>query len=112
LLTFLDTDDELNPVLAGYFCKLFQVLVGNKPKEVFTYVYQHPEVIEKMIKHIYQKSVSEVLIRLLNVSENVLDSDCEISAADMDSVRQSFVFRILQRLSPEHNGSFEDHLNV
>jgi serine/threonine-protein phosphatase 6 regulatory subunit 3 len=104
LLGFLDTDEELNPVLAGYFCKLFQVLAGNKPKEVFSYVYSHPQVIEKMIRHIYQKSVSEVLIRLLNVSENVLDSDCEISVADMDSVRQSFVFRILEKLSPRLNG--------
>jgi len=23
LLAFIDTDEELNPVLAGYFCKLF-----------------------------------------------------------------------------------------
>ena len=23
LLSFLDTEEELNPVLAGYFCKLF-----------------------------------------------------------------------------------------
>jgi hypothetical protein len=42
LVSFIDTDEELNPVLSGYFCKLFQVLVGNKPKEVFTYIYNHP----------------------------------------------------------------------
>lgn len=29
-LTFVDTDEELNAVLSGYFNKLFQVLVGNK----------------------------------------------------------------------------------
>jgi serine/threonine-protein phosphatase 6 regulatory subunit 3 len=87
LLTFLDTDEELNPVLAGYFCKLFQVLVGNKPKEVFGYVYAHPEVMERMVRHIYQKSISEVLIRLLNVSENILEGEAEISPADMDSLR-------------------------
>jgi hypothetical protein len=23
LLSFIDTDEELNPVLSGYFCKLF-----------------------------------------------------------------------------------------
>lgn len=35
LLGFLDTDEELNPVLCGYFCKVFSVLVSNKPKEVY-----------------------------------------------------------------------------
>jgi len=44
-LSFLDQDEELNTVLAGYFCKLFSVLVGNKPKEVFNYVYSNPEVL-------------------------------------------------------------------
>lgn len=88
------------------------MLVGNKPKEVFGYVYSHPEVMERMVRHINQKSISEVLIRLLNVSETVLDGDAEISAADMDSLRQSFVFRILQRLAPSQQGGFEDHLNV
>ncbi|MFS8160056.1 MAG: hypothetical protein ACMG6E_07565 [Candidatus Roizmanbacteria bacterium] len=42
LISFLDTTEELNPVLCGYFCKLFQVLVGNKTKEVFTYIYNNP----------------------------------------------------------------------
>lgn len=53
LLSFVDTDEEVNPVLAGYFCKLFQVLVGNKPREVFSYVYNHPEVLDNLVKHIY-----------------------------------------------------------
>lgn len=52
-MSFIDTDEELNPVLSGYFCKLFQVLVGNKPKEVFTYVYNNPQVIDNLVKHIY-----------------------------------------------------------
>ncbi len=51
-IAFVDTDEELNPVLCGYFCKLFQVLVGNKPREVFTYVYSHPEVLDNMVKHV------------------------------------------------------------
>mmetsp|Transcript_34172 Transcript_34172/g.25241 ORF Transcript_34172/g.25241 Transcript_34172/m.25241 type:complete len:109 (+) Transcript_34172:878-1204(+) len=42
LLSFLDTQEELNPVLCGYFSKLLHVLVGNKPKEVFEYIANHP----------------------------------------------------------------------
>ena len=104
----MESDEELNPVLSGYFSKLFQVLVGNKPREVFTYVYQHPVVLHNFIKHIYDKSISEILVRLLNASDNMLE-DSEL-AQELDGIRQSFVFKILQKLAPEQ--SYETHLNA
>ncbi|CDW85807.1 UNKNOWN [Stylonychia lemnae] len=107
LLSFLDTDEQLNPVLAGYFCKLFQVLVGNKPKDVFNYVYTHPEVLYNMVKHINSKSISEVLIRLLNVTENVLD---DAYSGQFDNIRQSFIFKVVEKLHPQYG--YEDHLNA
>lgn len=42
LLSFIDTEEELNPVLCGYFCKTFAQLISNKTKEVYSYVYSHP----------------------------------------------------------------------
>ena len=52
------------------------------------------------------------MCRLLNVSENLFDDSNELSVRDMDSVRQSFIFKILQRLAPSHGGNYEDHLNA
>eukprot|EP00347_Sterkiella_histriomuscorum_P002974 403366086 len=113
LLSFLDSTEELNPVLTGYFCKLFQVLVGNKPKEVFGYIYANPNVLDKFINHLNDKSVSEILIRLLNVSENLFD-DSEGSMLQspeiLDGIRQSYIYKIVGRLAPEC--SFEDNLNA
>jgi hypothetical protein len=103
LLSFLNTEEELNPVLCGYFCKLFQVLVGNKPKEVFTYIYNHPQAIDLLVNHIYNKSISEVLVRVLNVSDNVFEQGFD---ANVDSIRQSFVHKILKKLGP--SSSAED----
>jgi len=34
LFTFLDTDQELNPVLTGYFNKVVQVLLKRNPRRV------------------------------------------------------------------------------
>lgn len=65
-LSFLDAEEELNPVLCGYFSKVFTVLVGAKTKQVFSYVYTHTRVLDNLIRHSYQKSIAEVLIRLLN----------------------------------------------
>jgi len=107
LLSFIDTDEEINPVLSGYFCKLFQVLVGNKPREVLNYIYHHPEVLENLVKHIYQKSISEVLIRVLNVSENILDDGNEVP---LEEIRQSFIFKVVGRLAPSFG--IEDHINA
>mmetsp|Transcript_1653 Transcript_1653/g.1581 ORF Transcript_1653/g.1581 Transcript_1653/m.1581 type:complete len:143 (-) Transcript_1653:1368-1796(-) len=105
-LSFLETDEELNPVLCGYFCKLFQVLVGNKPREVYSYIYNNPNVLDLIVKHIYNKSISDILIRLLNVSESVFDEGFE----RVDSIRQSFVFKVIERLDPQYSG--DDHLNA
>ena len=109
LLSFLDSEQELNAVLSGYFCKVFQVLVLNKPREVFTYIYSHPEVLGKFAHHIGNKSVSEVLIRILNVSDNVFESSFETS--NLESIRESFIYKIVNKLSCQ-NDSFEDHLNA
>lgn len=107
LLSFIDTTEEINPVLSGYFCKLFQVLVGNKPREVFTYIYQHPQVIDNLVRHMYQKSITEVLIRVLNVSDNLFEDGYE---ANVDTIRQGFIYKIVEKLDPELQ--FEDHLNA
>jgi len=107
LLSFIDTESELNEVLCGYFCKLFSVLVSNKPKDVFSYIYNHPEVLDHFVKHIYNKSISDVLVRLLNVSDNVFEDGFY---GNVDSIRQSFVYKIVERLS--NNFTFEDNLNA
>lgn len=107
LLSFLDTTEELNPVLSGYFCKLFQVLVSNKTREVFTYIYNNPQTLDLFVHHIYQKSISDVLIRLLNVSDSVFEDGFD---ANVDSIRQSFIFKIVQKLDPKCE--LEDHINA
>lgn len=107
LLSFLDTDEELNPVLCGYFCKLFIPLISNKTREVFTYIFNNPRVFDLFVKHIYSKSISEVLIRLLNASDSAFEDGFE---GNQDSIRQSFIFKVVQRLGPGF--SYEDHLNA
>ena len=106
-LSFLDTNEDLNPTLSGYFCKLFQVLVGNKPKEVFQYVYNHPDVLDNLVNHLYSKSICEILVRILNFTDNVFEESFE---GNIESIRQSFIYKILQRLDPQYG--LEDHLNA
>ena len=94
-------------MLSGYFCKLFSVLIGNKPKEVYAYIYNHTEVLDNLVKHVYQKSISEVLIRILNVSDNIFE---EHLFETVDGIRKSFIHKIVKRFDEKY--TVEDHLNA
>ena len=111
LLSFIDTPDEINAVLCGYFCKVFAQLLTNKAKEVYSYVYSHTEVLDNLVRHSYQKSISEILIKLLNTTDNLFYND-KVNLADINSIRASFIFKIVQKLSPNAPGGLEDHLNA
>jgi len=65
---FLNSE-ELNSVLSGYFCKVFQALVGARPRAVFQHVYGQVVIFEKLLKHLYQPAVCEVFSRLLNFNQ-------------------------------------------
>ena len=79
--------------------------MGNKPREVFGYVYSHPHVFDNFVKHLDDKSVSEILIRLLNVSDNMFEdanngSDDNATApaglsSEFDGIRQSYIYKIV-----------------
>ena len=67
LFDFLRTAEELNPVLCGYFCKLINSLFNSHRKEFNLYVLNpQNQVIEYMIKHIYNRSIADTLTKLLN----------------------------------------------
>lgn len=69
LFSFLDTEEELNPVLSGYFAKLVNVFLNRKAKDIYRYVYTHEDgkILSKLAYHIYSKSLTEILIKFLDV---------------------------------------------
>lgn len=69
-------------------------------------MYNNPNTIDQFVKHLYSKSISDVLIRLLNVSENVFDEGFE----GIDSLRQSYVYKVVERMDPKY--SLEDKMNA
>jgi len=67
LFDFLHSEEELNPVLCGYFCKLLGNMMTSHRKAMSFYVFNpNNKVIENMVKHIYNKSVADILTRFLN----------------------------------------------
>ena len=77
-LSFLQTEKDENgevkmhnPVLLGYWCNLFRSLVQTHAQEVFIYVYEHQELLNKMVDHLYSPQMSDIFVRLLNFNQSV-----------------------------------------
>lgn len=66
LFTFIEQEEDLNPVLAGYFAKLVSLLISRKQKLLIPYIFApESKIIDNLVKHCGQKSISEVLNKLL-----------------------------------------------
>ena len=79
LFKFIRTDEKpLNPVLAGYFSKLTILLINRKQKQIIPYIFgPESDVLDCLLKHIYQKSVAEVLQKLMNIVDTNFDSELQ-----------------------------------
>jgi len=61
----------LNPVLAGYFAKLVTLLINRKQRQLIPYVFAPgADVIDRLLFHVYQKSIAELLNKFLNIVED------------------------------------------
>ena len=69
MLKFIRTmQTPLNPVLSGYFAKFVTLLINRKQRMLKPYVFQEgSDVIDYLLYHIYQKSISELLNKLFNM---------------------------------------------
>jgi len=94
-----ETDSELNPVLSGYFCKLVSLLISRKQKQLVPYVFEkESDVIDCLLKHVEQKSISEILNKLLTQ----IDTDYEPELmAQIQEKQQQAVSVLISKLGPE-----------
>lgn len=65
-----ESDDKLNAIQSGYFKRIFNVLLNHSPAQLFAYVYSDKSAISLLLKHMYQDSICEVLIKIMNFSNN------------------------------------------
>jgi len=100
LFKFIRTEeDELNPVLSGYFCKLVSLLISRKQKQLVPYIFdKDSDVIECLLRHVEQKSISEILNKLLTQ----IDSDYEPELnASIQEKQQKAISVLISKLGPE-----------
>ena len=70
------TNTPLNSVLSGYFAKVFNLLLSRKQNQLIPYLFEvSNDAIDCLLNHIYQKSISEVVLAIMKIEEgNFTDS--------------------------------------
>jgi len=92
LLSFIDTDKELNYVLAGYFSKFLLHLLNKHPHKIISYVYQEKEyILERLIQHSDKKSISELVAKFLLVENYSAELK---SVIDVDAIRRRLLVKL------------------
>jgi len=64
-MSFLDTEEEVNPVLSGYFAKLMTMLLSREEK-LIPFLYSNDSIV-KLAKHSYNNSLVDLLTNILKI---------------------------------------------
>ena len=103
-------EKPLNAVLSGYFAKLFTLLINRKQKSLLPYVFSpESDFIESLLYHVYQKSLSELITKFLNIQEESTRFDENIAKL-VKAKQVQILDTLVEKLGPD--SSEEDNLNA
>ena len=112
LMKFIrQTEKPLNAVLSGYFAKLFTLLINRKQKSLLPYVFApESDIVESLLYHVYQKSLSELITKFLNIQEDTIFTSDEVTGKQIKAKQALILDTLVDKLGPDC--SEEDNLNA
>jgi hypothetical protein len=109
LNSFIQSDNELNDVLSGYYARLLNVLFQKKADDIGKYFYENEEHLYRLAYHSYSKSITDTVIKILDIGADRLGKE----EAEVDRIRTQFIKKLLERLSAKDSEvAFEYSLNI
>ncbi len=92
--TFLDTTEQLNFVLAGYFAKVFGHFMNNRQAIIMRYILvSRPEIMNLFVRHINRKSIIECIYKILISFADDIPNALELKI--------NFLQKIIDAFNPE-----------
>lgn len=115
LLNFLDTEEPLNHVLAGYFSKFFIQLLNKNQKVILSYIYsRRPEILERFIQHIEMRSICDCIPKLIlpesSYSENQT-SNLFTGIENFEKIRNQIVRNLFLKIDLSCNMETINNIN-
>mmetsp|Transcript_21511 Transcript_21511/g.36882 ORF Transcript_21511/g.36882 Transcript_21511/m.36882 type:complete len:844 (-) Transcript_21511:515-3046(-) len=112
LFAFLDDLPPLNPLLAGYFCRVVGILLQKKPLETLAFAKKRKDLLHRFVEHLGTYSVMTLLLKVVSGDDLATSS---ITQATRDSIEQWFVTSgliasLLQKFDPQLDS--EIHANA
>lgn len=94
------TDDEpVNLVLAGYFSKVVQLLINRKQKQIVPYIIaDENKVVVNLLRHVYSRSIAEVIHRILHIVESNFEEEVSTLIA---AQKQLILSSLIDQLATE-----------
>lgn len=99
LLSILATEEEVNSVLAGYFSKVFNAILERHTNDVLTYIFHYNTHIKNILKHSYNKSISDVLNKLVSFDDRGTGDTPE----DIVEKKKELLVQIVDKMSPNNS---------
>lgn len=99
LLSLLDCP-EINPVLAGYFAKTMQVLLDKRKLEIMQYVFKYKQHMLNILKHSYNKSIAEILSKILSSEDKYLTG---ITGEEFATEKEEILKLMIEKMRPSNS---------
>lgn len=77
LFGFITNNEKLNYLLAGYFRKAFEGLVGRNQHSILKFIFDN-DYQTAFLQHIYSQSIADILLKCLTGAEDYLDKRGDI----------------------------------
>lgn len=75
LMSFLENDEKyLNQTLCGYFQKAINAILNKRGNDFLSFMFERKDYITKLINHSINKSISEIIFRLLTIDIPMTDN--------------------------------------
>jgi hypothetical protein len=85
--------------------------------QINAYVYGNSEILHNFVKHMYAKSISDLLIKFLNIDESMFGEDMEplpavnvVTPEEVVEIKGALLSKIVEKLSS--NATEEDNWNA
>jgi len=106
LMSFLAGPVPLNPILAGYFSKVFVALLEKRKSDLLDYIFHVNSHMNNILKHSYNKSISEILGKIVSNEDRFGGSGI---VEEFSEEKHMIVEALVEKMGPKN--SSEDITN-
>jgi chemotaxis protein histidine kinase CheA len=100
LLSLLASPEPINNVLAGYFSKVFTAILEKHKYDLLEYFLRFPEHLDNIIKHSYNKSIADLLGKML-VNDEQYDSPSV--PEEFGTQKRDIITRLIDKLDSKNS---------